>query len=76
MSERYNRRRMIIASTVAWSLLPVTWHQIQKPFKPVKRLEGLHPIYLALNDVNGRERFLRKVSSAPMQGRSSGFPTR
>jgi hypothetical protein len=31
---------------------------------------------LALNDVNGRERFLRKVSSAPMQGRSSGFPTR
>jgi hypothetical protein len=46
----------------------------QKPFKPVRQFEGLHPVYLALNYVDGRERFSKKVSSAQMQGRSSGFP--
>jgi hypothetical protein len=46
----------------------------KKPFKPILRFEGLHPVYLALNYVDGRERFPKKVSPAQWQGRSSGFP--
>ena len=74
--------RQIVAATTGWPAVGVARLGIdspsgfknKKPFTPVHRSEGLHPVYLALEYLSGRNIFSRKVSPARWQGRSSGFP--
>ena len=48
----------------------------QKPSKPVRRFEGLHPVYLALDYMNDQESFSRKDSSAPSARQVFWLPPR